>query len=97
MGHALANGAEAFADALADRLQGLEPAPARGRMEADALGRTVIDRHEHKRRPLADGHRGRHVRSPHRIGGLRGDRTVVCLRAVRVAHAGRGLEVVLPH
>ena len=55
MGHAFANGAEAFADALADRLQDLEPAPAFGRMEADALGRTVIDRHEHKRpgqRPL---------------------------------------------
>ena len=44
------------------------------------------------------GHRGRHVRSPpHRIGGLRGDRAVVCLRAVRVAPAVRGLEVVLPH
>ena len=40
MGHAFANGAEAFADALTDRLQGLEPAPALGRMEADALGRT---------------------------------------------------------
>ena len=30
-------------------------------------------------------------------GASRGDRAVVCLRAVRVAHAVRGLEVVLPH
>ena len=42
-GDAVADVAEAVADALADRLQGLEAVPARGRMQADALCRTVID------------------------------------------------------
>ena len=61
------------------------------------LGRTVIDGHEDERRPLAHGHRGGHVRAPHHVRGLGGDRAVVCLRAVRLAHTVRGLEVVLPH
>ena len=96
-GDALANRAEAGADALADRLQGLKSGPALGRMQADALGRAVIDGHEDEGRALAHGHCGRHVRAPHHIGGRGGDRAVVRLRAVRVAHAVRGLEVVLPH
>ena len=95
-GDALANRAEAGADALADRLQGLKSGPALGRMQADALGRAVIDGHEDEGRALAHGHCGRHVRAPHHIGGRGGDRAVVRLRAVRVAHAVRGLEVVLP-
>ena len=66
-------------------------------MQADALGRAVIDGHEDVGRPLAHGDGGRHVRAPHHIRGRRGDRAVVCLRAVRLAHAVRGLEVVLPH
>ena len=60
-GDALANRAEAGADALADRLQGLKSGPALGRMQADALGRAVIDGHEDEGRAL-DGHCGRHVR-----------------------------------
>ena len=67
------------------------------RMQADALGRAVIDGHEDEGRALAHGHCGRHVRAPHHIGSRGGDRAVVRLRAVRVAHAVRGLEVVLPH
>ena len=96
-GHAVADLTEAFADALADRLQGLKSGPALGRMQADALGCAVIDGHEDEGRALTHGHRGRHVRAPHHIGGLGGDGPVVRLRAVRVAHAVRGLEVVLPH
>ena len=57
----------------------------------------MIDGHEDEGRALTHGHRGRHVRAPHHIGGLGGDGPVVRLRAVRVAHAVRGLEVVLPH
>ena len=41
VGDAVADVAEAFADALADRLQGLEAVPARGRMQADALCRAL--------------------------------------------------------
>ena len=96
-GHAVADLTEAFADALADRLQGLKSGPALGRMQADALGCAVIDGHEDAGRALTHGHRGRHVRAPHHIGGLGGDGPVVRLRAVRVAHAVRGLEGVLPH
>jgi hypothetical protein len=47
---------EACADALADRLQGLEAVATLGRMQPDALGRTMIDGHEHAGRPLAHGH-----------------------------------------
>ena len=49
-GHALADRAEAGADALADRLQGLKAGPALGRMQADALGRAVVER-PRRRRP----------------------------------------------
>ena len=48
--------------------QGLKPGATLGRMETDALGRTVIDGHEDAGRPLADRHRGRHVRPPHHVG-----------------------------
>ena len=59
--------------------------------------RTVIDGHENERRPLAHGHCGSHVRAPHHVRDLRGNRAVMYLRAVRPAHAVRGLEVVLAH
>ena len=42
VGHACADAPEAFPDALADRLQGLEAVPALGGMEPDARGRAVI-------------------------------------------------------
>ena len=82
---------------LANRLQGLKPGATLGRMETDALGRTVIDGHADAGRPLADRHRGRHVRPPHHVGGRRGDRSIMCLRAVCMTRAVRGLEAVLPH
>ena len=68
---AVADAPEAFAHALADRLQGLEAGPVLGGMQTDALGRAVINGHEDKGRPLSDGHRGRHVRPPHHVGRLR--------------------------
>ena len=95
--HASTDTAEAFADTLADGLQGLEAGSALGRMQTDARGRAVIDGHKHAGRSLAPGHRGRHVGAPHDVRRLGGDRAVVRLRAMRVAHAVRGLEVVLAH
>ena len=68
---------EAFADALADRLQGLEAGPALGGMEPDARGRAVIDGHEDDGCPLGDGHGGRHVCAPHHVGRLGGDGPIV--------------------
>ena len=50
-GGAVADPAEAFADTLADGLQGLEAVAALGRRQTDALGRAVIDGHEHAGRP----------------------------------------------
>ena len=82
---------------LADGLQGLEAVAALGRMQTDALGRAVIDGHEHAGRPLAHGHRGRHVGAPHHVRRLGGDRAVVRRRAMRLAPAVRGLEVVRTH
>ena len=96
-GHAFADAPEAFPDALANRLQGLEAVPALGGMEPDALGRAVIDGHEDEGYPLGDGHGGRHVRAPHHVGRLGGDGPVVRLWPVRVARALRGLEAGLPH
>jgi hypothetical protein len=46
VGDSFADAPEAFSDTLANRLQGFEPAPALGRVEADALRRAVIDGHE---------------------------------------------------
>ena len=37
------------------------------------------------------------VRPPHHVGGRRGDRSIMCLRAVCMTRAVRGLEAVLPH
>ena len=53
IGDPVADGAEAFADTMANRLQGLKPGATLGRMETDALGRTVIDGHEDAGRPLS--------------------------------------------
>ena len=77
---------QAGADALADRLQGLKSGPALGRMQADALGRAVIDGHEDEGRALAHGHCGRHVRAPHHIGG-RGVRFSVAIDSAPVPGA----------
>ena len=96
-GGAGADPAEAFADTLAEGLQGLEAGPALGGMQTDALGRAVVNGHEDTGRPLGDGHRGRHVGAPHHVRRLGGDRAVVRRRAMRLAHAVRGLEVVRTH
>ena len=92
---AVADAPEVFAHARADRLQGLEAGPVLGGMQTAALGRAVINGHEDTGRPLSDGHRGRHVRTPHHVGRLSGDGPVVRRRPVRVTRTGRGLEVVL--
>ena len=52
----------------------------------------LIAGHEDAGRALTHGQK---ARAPHHIGGLGGDGPVVRLRAVRVAHAVRGLEGVL--
>ena len=63
----------------------------------DRCTRSCSDRRPRTGRPLAHGHRGRHVGAPHHVRRCGGDRAVVRLRAMRRAPAVRGLEVVLAH
>ena len=70
-----------LAYAPANWLQGLEAVSALGGMQTGALGRGVIDEHEHAGRSLAPGHRGRHVGASRRVRYLGGGRAVVRLRA----------------
>src|SRR5205085_5632668 len=65
---ALGEGAEALAHRLPDRLERLEPVGAAAGVRADALGRAVVDRHEHGRPALA-GHA--EVRPVPHIGSTR--------------------------
>jgi hypothetical protein len=68
--------AEALPHALADRLQSLKAGGAATGMNADALGRAVVDGNEHRRLALAGHDRGQ-VRTPHHVDPLGDDRAVV--------------------
>ncbi len=57
---------------LADRLQRLEARGPAGRMDAHALGRAVIDGHEHRDLPLGRPGGGQ-VGAPHRVDPVRDD------------------------
>jgi hypothetical protein len=88
--------AEALPDPLPDRLEGLEPRRPAGGVDADALGRAVVDRHEHRGLALA-GEGGGQVRAPHGVDALGGDRAVVAARPARRSRALTGEETVLAH
>src|SRR3712207_9550661 len=64
MGDVLGEAAEAAPHALADRLERLEAGGAEGGVDADALGRAVVDGDEHRGLALAQGHGLGHV-GPH--------------------------------
>src|SRR3954453_10302997 len=91
---ALGEATIALADGLLDRLEGLEAIGATAGMDADALGRAVVDRHEHGRLALAGHHRGQ-VGAPHQVDPVGGDAAVVGLRAMRRAHPLVRQEAVL--
>src|SRR4051812_36768044 len=84
----------ASADGLPDRLQGLEPVGAAGGVDADALGRAVVDGDEHRGLTLAGHHRGQ-VGPPHHVDPLGRDRAVVGLRAAGMAGTLVGEQAVL--
>ena len=79
-GDVLAEGAEALAHALTDRLERLEAIGAAAGVKANALGRAMIDRDEHRCLPFAGDHRGQVgtlLRARHRADrghGVRADR-----------------------
>src|SRR3954463_9895689 len=62
--------------------------------DADALGRAVVDRHEHGRLALAGHHRGQ-VGAPHHVDPLGGDRAVVSFWAAPAPGALMRQEAVL--
>src|SRR3954467_6149113 len=93
-GDVLGEGAMASADGLPDRLQGLEPVGAAGGVDADALGRAVVDGDEHRGLTLAGHHRGQ-VGPPHQVDPLGRDRAVVGLRAARMTGTLVGEQAVL--
>src|SRR3954470_16498629 len=82
---ALGKAAVALADGLLDRLKGLEAIGAAAGVDADALGRAMIDGDEHRRLALASDDGGQ-VGAPHEIDPLGGDGAVVGSRAPRPAH-----------
>src|SRR3954468_2026408 len=93
-GDVLGEGAEALAHRLPDRLERLEAVSAAAGVDADALGRAVVDRHEHGRLALAGHHRGQ-VGPPHEIDPLGGDRAVVSFWAAPAPGALMRQEAVL--
>jgi hypothetical protein len=95
-GDSLGEGAEALAHRLPDRLQGFEAVGSAAGVDADALGRAVIDGDEHRGLALAGHHRGQ-VGPPHQVDPLGGDRAVVGLRAPWPTGTLRRQQVVRLH
>src|SRR4051795_1924014 len=89
-----AEGTVAPPDGLPDRLERLEAVRVAGSVDAQALGRAVVDGDEHRGLALAGHHRG-HVGAPHGVDPLGRDRAVVGLRAVRPPGALVGQQAVL--
>src|SRR3954454_17816219 len=83
-GGALAEGAEALAHALTHGLERLEAIGASAGVEADALGRAMIDGDEYRRLAFASDDVGP-VGAPYEIDPLGGDGAVVGSRAMRAA------------
>jgi hypothetical protein len=81
---------------LSDRVERLEAVGTAAGVNADAFGRAMIDRDEHRRLALAGHHRGQ-VGRPHDIDLLSDDGAVVGLRAARSAHPLMCQEAMCPH
>src|SRR3954471_13404337 len=89
-----AEGTVAPPDGLPDRLERLEAVRVAGSVDAQALGRAVVDGDEHRGLALAGHHRG-HGGAPHGVDPLGRDRAVVALRSVRPPGALVGQQAVL--
>jgi len=77
--HILAERPEASAHALPDRLQGFEPGPAPGGMDAHQFQGAVIDGEKYRGVAFRKSHGRGHVRAPHLVHALGSDRPVVRL------------------
>jgi hypothetical protein len=78
-GGVLRDAAEAFGDALPDRLQRLVACAVQGGEDADSLGRAMVDGDEDRDLALLHREACGHVGAPHRVDRLRDDRAVVGL------------------
>src|SRR4051812_38128518 len=95
-GGALGEGAKMRAHALTNGLERLETIGASAGVEANALGRAVIDGNEHRRLALAGHDRGQ-IAAPHDVDPLGGDRAVVGSRAMRAAGTLMRQQAMLAH
>src|SRR4051812_43240634 len=95
-GDVLGERAEALAHRLLHRLESLEAVRVEGSVDADALGRAVVDGHEHRGLALAGHHRGQ-VGAPHQVDPLGRDRAVVRLWPAGPPGALRCQQAVRPH
>jgi len=95
-GDPLAAAAEVTADALAHRLERLEAGGAWRGVDADAVGRAVIDGDEDGDLALAGDSRGQ-VGAPHHVHRLRDDGAVVGARPARRAGSRPGEQAMHAH
>src|SRR4051794_473559 len=95
-GGALGESAEMLAHRLPYRLERLEAISPLAGMDADALGRAVVDGEEHGGLAFASHDAGQ-VGAPHRIDPFGGDRAVVGARATRAAGTLVGQKAVRAH
>src|SRR5919205_505673 len=95
-GDLFAVGPEVGADALPQRLQGIEARAATGRMDAHALRREVVHRDEDRGGAFVRPAGGR-IGAPHRIGPVRNDGAVVCLGAMGLPDSGGRQQPRFPH
>src|SRR3954471_5314236 len=95
-GGPLGEGAKMLAHALTNGLERLEAIGASAGVEANALGRAVIDGNEHRRLAFASDDAGQ-VGAPHEIDPLGGDGAVVGSRAMRAAGTLMSKQAMLAH
>src|SRR4051812_44001307 len=95
-GDVLGEAAEVAADALAERLERLKAGGPVGSVEADALGRAVVDGNEDRDLAL-DRPDGGQVGAPHRVDAGGDDGAVVVAGATWRADPRRGEQAVHAH
>jgi hypothetical protein len=65
-------------------------------VDADAFGRTMIHRDEHRGLTFA-GEGGRQIGAPHRVHRLGDDRAIVRVRSAGGAHTGGCQQIMFAH
>src|SRR5690242_4927333 len=87
---------EVFLDRLADRFESFESSGLLHRVDADAFGRTVIDRGKDCHVALRLGKGGRGIGAPHLIGRRGDDRSLVWVAGAWLRLPRWGKQLMLP-